>query len=65
MAPKIAGAGRPAVGDLGIEAIADCVCLREPAVERVGEDLLVTADVEARHGARGTGHRVAGPQPQP
>ena len=46
IAPKIIGAGLGAVGDLGIERVADSVRLTDVAVERVGEDLLYVANVE-------------------
>ncbi len=46
IAPRVIGAGLGAVGDLGIERVADSVRLTEVEVERVGEDLLYIASVE-------------------
>jgi riboflavin-specific deaminase-like protein len=46
IAPKILGAGREAVGDLGIRDLAEAVALADPAFTPRGGDLLLTARVE-------------------
>jgi len=46
VAPVLLGAGRAAVGDLGIETIGDALRLRTREVRPLGPDVLVVADVE-------------------
>jgi diaminohydroxyphosphoribosylaminopyrimidine deaminase/5-amino-6-(5-phosphoribosylamino)uracil reductase len=46
MAPVLLGAGRPAVGELGIETIGDALRLRTRDVQQLGPDVLVVADIE-------------------
>lgn len=43
IAPKILGLGVPSVGALGLEKIADAIQLADVEVERMGDDLMVTA----------------------
>lgn len=54
IAPKIAGAGIEAVGDLGIRQMGDALRIRDPRIEQVGDDLIfdgrVTAPVRDSHG---------------
>jgi diaminohydroxyphosphoribosylaminopyrimidine deaminase/5-amino-6-(5-phosphoribosylamino)uracil reductase len=45
VAPVLLGAGRAAVGDLGIETIGDALRLRTRDVRQLGPDVLVVADV--------------------
>ena len=45
IAPKILGRGIPAVGDLGLETVAHAVRLVDIATERLGDDLLYTANL--------------------
>lgn len=45
IAPRVIGAGLGAVGDLGIEKVAEGVRLTDVEIERVGDDLLYTANV--------------------
>jgi diaminohydroxyphosphoribosylaminopyrimidine deaminase/5-amino-6-(5-phosphoribosylamino)uracil reductase len=46
VAPVLLGAGRPAVGALGIETIGDALRLRTRDVQQLGPDVLVVADIE-------------------
>jgi diaminohydroxyphosphoribosylaminopyrimidine deaminase/5-amino-6-(5-phosphoribosylamino)uracil reductase len=46
LAPVLLGAGRAAVGDLGIGSIGDALRLRTREVRPLGPDVLVVADVE-------------------
>jgi riboflavin-specific deaminase-like protein len=48
IAPTVIGAGTEAVGELGIRRISDGVPLTNQSVHRVGDDLLVAADVGQR-----------------
>lgn len=54
IAPKIAGAGIEAVGDLGIRQMGDALRIRDPRIEQVGDDLIfdgrVTAPARDSHG---------------
>ena len=52
IAPKIAGglAAKSPVGGAGIERLSDAVQLSVKSVERLGPDILVTADVEKNCG---------------
>jgi diaminohydroxyphosphoribosylaminopyrimidine deaminase/5-amino-6-(5-phosphoribosylamino)uracil reductase len=43
VAPKIVGAGTPAVGSLGVEAMADALAFANATWETVGPDALLTA----------------------
>lgn len=45
VAPKIAGAGIEAVGDLGIRQMGDALRLRDPHIEQVGDDLIFDGTV--------------------
>jgi GTP cyclohydrolase II len=45
VAPTLIGAGREAVGNLGVGRISQGVRLSEPSVHRVGRDLLVSGDL--------------------
>lgn len=47
VAPKIAGAGIEAVGDLGIRQMGDALRVREMRIERVGDDLILDGVVTA------------------
>jgi diaminohydroxyphosphoribosylaminopyrimidine deaminase/5-amino-6-(5-phosphoribosylamino)uracil reductase len=51
VAPKLIGTGRGAIGELGVERVAEAFGLEEVEIERVGEDLLYTARVGARGSA--------------
>jgi len=46
VAPKILGVGLPSVGALGFERIADAIQLCDVQVERVGDDLMYTANIK-------------------
>jgi diaminohydroxyphosphoribosylaminopyrimidine deaminase / 5-amino-6-(5-phosphoribosylamino)uracil reductase len=51
VAPALIGAGKGAIGELGVAKIADAFGLEEMEVERVGEDWLCVARVGARRSA--------------
>ena len=46
IAPTVIGSGREAVGDLGIDRIAEGLHLRHRLVRKVGEDVLISGDIE-------------------
>lgn len=46
VAPKIVGSGLSAVGDLGIDRIADAICLKNIDVLRIGNDVMYRAQVD-------------------
>ena len=46
IAPKIIGAGIPAIGSLDIASIADAIALENVKVESIGNDFLFTARVK-------------------
>ncbi len=48
VAPKILGAGIPAIGSLNITSIADAIALENVKVESIGNDFLFTARVKNR-----------------
>ena len=45
LAPKILGAGKNAIGDLGINLVDDCIRLKNIKTKKMGEDLLIDADI--------------------
>jgi riboflavin biosynthesis pyrimidine reductase len=48
IAPVLLGAGVDAVGDLGIDRVADGITLRNRVVTSVGDDVVVAGDVSER-----------------
>ncbi len=48
VAPKLAGKGLSAIGDLGIQHMDDAIALTDMTVEQIGEDYLLRARVSER-----------------
>ncbi len=55
VAPRIIGAGRPAVDGLGFTRVRDSIAVDDVSVTRVGPDLLIEADIPPRRVRRLTG----------
>jgi 3,4-dihydroxy 2-butanone 4-phosphate synthase/GTP cyclohydrolase II len=61
VAPTVIGAGREAVGDLGVTRVSDGFHLDEPRVHRIGQDVVISGNV--RYGDAEPSEEAAGQGP--
>ena len=45
LAPKLLGAGINSIGDLNVQRIDQSIQLQHPAMKKIGEDFIFTADI--------------------